>query len=376
VSKLLLNRVLPLCLFTFVALRSVAACPDFAMSTFASGTTRPSKVFTGDFNNDGHADILAASLYQAAIHLGRGDGTFRAPQIYQTVDAMFDLATVDLNKDGKLDFVSVNYTPSTISIFIGNGDGTFTFQHWPSFSKVTRIDVGDFTGDGNPDLVIWPASAGDLRVIAAYGTVAIESKTINTWIPGYVSTIAVMDANDDGKSDLLVFREDTLSTFLNTGAGKFSSSAEVHNIGNARSARIVDVDGDGIRDVVAGTVGTADITVHLGKGNGVFGDAKRFGFPIYAWDIQLADFDGDGKLDVAARSGLPTGVAILHGFGDGTFAAPVQFPITPTPSHLATADFDGDGRPDLIAPIIDTNMLTLMLNRSRCAPTRRRSVQH
>ena len=64
-------------------------------------------------------------------------------------------AQADLNGDGKLDLVSVNFNDGTASVYLGNGDGTFQTQKTYNVgSAVTSIAIADFNGDGIPDLAV------------------------------------------------------------------------------------------------------------------------------------------------------------------------------------------------------------------------------
>src|SRR5882724_11055290 len=83
-------------------------------------------VAIGDFNGDGVAD-LAVTNYGAdtvSVLLGNGDGTFRAAAPV-AVDTPTSVAVGDFNGDGKSDLVVTNYGSSTVSVLLGNGDGTF-----------------------------------------------------------------------------------------------------------------------------------------------------------------------------------------------------------------------------------------------------------
>ena len=96
---------------------------------YATGT-RPTYVAVGDFNGDGKLDLVVANQFSntVSILLGNGDGTFRPKVDYVTgsygSDAIF-VAVGDLNGDGKLDLVVANQFSNTVSILLGNGDGTF-----------------------------------------------------------------------------------------------------------------------------------------------------------------------------------------------------------------------------------------------------------
>jgi hypothetical protein len=129
-------------------------------STFATGND-PWAIVAADFNGDGKLDLAIANQGGSTltILLGNGDGTF-TPSSGSPVAVgrnPYALAAADLNSDGKLDLVVANSTDSTLSILLGNGDGTFT----PAASSPvalpsppTSIAVGDFNGSGRLGLAV------------------------------------------------------------------------------------------------------------------------------------------------------------------------------------------------------------------------------
>src|SRR5215472_14825544 len=65
------------------------------------------------------------------------------------------VALADLNNDGKLDAVTANYGAGSVSVLLGNGDGTFqAAQNIPVGANASTVAVGDFNGDGIPDLAV------------------------------------------------------------------------------------------------------------------------------------------------------------------------------------------------------------------------------
>src|SRR5207249_3303568 len=92
--------------------------------------TALSSLAVGDFNRDGNPDLVATGplLFELAVFLGNGDGTFR-PRVDYSVPQGSAVIVADFNEDGKLDLAVAHGSAGSVSkgvaIFPGNGDGTF-----------------------------------------------------------------------------------------------------------------------------------------------------------------------------------------------------------------------------------------------------------
>ena len=120
-------------------------------------------VAPGDFNGDGNADLVSVSDSVAVLR-GRGDGTFDAPILHPANGTVHTgVATADFNADGKLDAVVANGDASTVSLMLGNGDGTLIYAGaFATGASPSGVTVGDFDGDGRPDVAV--ANAGSYTV--------------------------------------------------------------------------------------------------------------------------------------------------------------------------------------------------------------------
>src|SRR5262245_32432137 len=115
----------------------------------------PSAVVTGDFNGDGRLDIAVANetISTMSILLGNGDGTFQPAQNFAGGGGPRSLAVGDFNGDGKLDLVTANF--NDVSVLLGNGNGTFQAPtNIPFGTNPESVAVGDFHGDGQLDLAV------------------------------------------------------------------------------------------------------------------------------------------------------------------------------------------------------------------------------
>src|SRR2546425_244962 len=124
-------RLAPLALLTSGALaaipRTSQAAPLFAAPflSFDAGSS-PISLAIGDLNEDGKPDLAVANLSAntVSVLLGNGDGTFGAKTDYGTRSNPNSVAIGDLNGDGKPDLAVANYSSNTVSVLLGNGDGT------------------------------------------------------------------------------------------------------------------------------------------------------------------------------------------------------------------------------------------------------------
>ncbi len=328
----------------------------------------PIFVAAGDFNGDGKLDLAVAnkSSNTVSILLGNGDGTFAAQTTSPTGTNPFSIAIGDFNGDGKLDLAVANQFIDTVSILLGNGDGTFVTQTttYPTGRDPESIATGDFNGDGKLDLVVANAGNNKVSILLGQGDGTFGTQTTYPAGPGPIS-VATGDFNGDGKLDLAVVNLpiDTVTILLGQGNGMFVTQADFFAGTVPGSVAIGDFNGDGKLDLAVTNNGFGNaVRILLGQGDGAFvTQTTTYATGPSPGSIAIGDFNGDGKLDLAVNNNGSNTVSILLGNGDGTFGPQTTGLTGNNPTWVVIGDFNGDGKLDLAAPNLNSSTVSILL---------------
>ena len=173
-------------------------------TTYAVGNG-PTAIVAGDFSHDGRLDLAVANYDSSylSLLLGNGDGTFSAANTYSVGGGVNSLDVGDYNGDGNLDLAAVNESNPTISILLGNGDGTF--QAAPIYYvavNASRAASADFNGDGNLDLAL--TTGGSISVLLGNGNGTFLPEQNSGVTMASADAVAVGNFGGDGLPDLAV----------------------------------------------------------------------------------------------------------------------------------------------------------------------------
>jgi hypothetical protein len=339
-----------------------------AGSSYPTGN-RPRGIVTGDFNGDGKLDLAIANSADQTltILLGNGDGTFTPISSAPPTGAFpTQLVAADFNGDGKLDLAVVNLcgtdtincpplgnsVPGTLTILLGNGDGTFTpAASSPSTgNQPSYITAGDFNSDGLIDLAVSNAGSNSISILMGNGDGKFTPATTSLTTASQPQGIVTGDFNGDGALDLAVVTPyaGTFAVFLNQGCAKVAAAnctfaQRPFGFGsntNPVAIATADMNGDGILDIVTANTSPNSISVMLGDGSGMFTqvvllDSQAFNIFPNPNSVVIADFNGDGRLDVAA-----TGTS--NGYPLSWYSVLLQSPVasvTLTPSSGSASTY-------------------------------------
>ena len=331
--------------------------------------SEPWSVAVGDFNGDGKPDLAVTNLItdNVSVLLGNGDGTFQTAVDYGTGIEPFSVAVGDFNGDGKLDLVVANGggRSNNVSVLLGKGDGTFqTAVNYGSGIEPFWVTVGDFNGDGIPDLAVANWYSGTMSVLLGKGDGTFLA-AVNYGTGSEPVLVAVGDFNGDGIPDLATanLNSNNISVLLGKGDGTFLAAVNYSVGTDPTSVAVGDFNGDGIPDLAVTYLAVGGgVAIFLGRGDGTFLAPVTYAAGTTPNSVTVGDFNGDGIPDLAVANENTNNVSVLLGNGDGTFQAAANFGADSGSRLVAVGDFNGDGKLDLAVANYKSDNVSILLN--------------
>lgn len=194
-------------------------CPPGSLNYATPDSSK--NILDTDFNGDQKMDLAvtsAASRY-VSILLGDGKGLF-SPAPTPNISAGNTPSSIvagDTNGDKKVDLVLVNTGDSTVSVLLGDGQGSFSAaKNFAAGSTPYEVVLADIDGDRQLDLAIASGDDNTVRVLRGdgkgnFGTAAVLATDKNP------RSVAVADFNGDKRLDLVTgnYSGDSVSVLLN-----------------------------------------------------------------------------------------------------------------------------------------------------------------
>lgn len=295
--------------------------------TFPTGEV-PTSVVTADFNKDGFDDIAVTTsgvgdIGKLYIFFSNKQGGFNQSQVFNLSTSSPLIATVVLSSNNTLANLSVMDERNKVTYnFLNNGSGTFS-QVSTLPSDPSSIASGNFRGNGKTDLVFANPKLSVLSIFYGNGdgTFTPGPQIATSPQPTYVAT---GDVNNDGLDDIVVSYAlgDQIKVFLNNGSGNFTE-AGTYPVGTFPNAIAVgDLSNNGFQDIAVANVMSNEVSVLLNRGAaspGTFQNPVNYAVSNAPVSLTLGDFNGTGGLDIATANEASSTVSLLLNNGDGTF---------------------------------------------------------
>lgn len=330
----------------------------------------PACIASGDFDGDGKPDLVSVNdtLNTFSVFRNTSSGgliSLSAKLDFSTGNKPYSVAVGDLDGDGKQDIAVANGQSNTISVFRNNstGPGNISFTDkldLASGSAPFCVAIGDFDGDGKPDLAS-TASNNRISIFQNYSTPGSFSFSLKTDFVTGTSPywIAVGDLNNDGKPELATANATTVNSISvlpnNSSPGNISFGAklDIDGGGYAYSIALGDIDNDNKPDLIA--VGeNPNVAVLLNRSNGAgnitFAPRAGFSTGSASFGVSLSDIDGDGKPDIAVSNTNSNTISILRNTsstGFVNFDQRKDYTVGTNPWGSVIVDLDCDGKPEI-----------------------------
>ncbi|MTI38156.1 FG-GAP repeat domain-containing protein, partial [Fulvivirga lutimaris] len=392
----------------------------YSSSTHATGTS-PKYIEIVDIDNNTYNDILISHPFNdevSILHNENGTDSFTSSSISVSDNPRF-IRTHYIDDDNILDLV-VNTQLNVMSIYIGNGDGSFSFDGTTGFSAdIGTFEFIDFDLNGKVDAIATLFNEDQLEILngnnaGGFGPLKID-------IPSYaLNTLANYDVNGDGNEDLVIANQfayaasnHILTVVHGDGNGgfNFDQNLFIGSVSDITSIKFDFLNDDTNIDIAALTTSSGDVSILYGDGTGNFDDLNiievganptsmiienlnnddykdiitndrnsnnftiLFGDELSQYssnstistsnssDFGLVDFNNDSKLDIINSSHSDLNLNFYEGLGNGNFLSPTEI-NTEDEKYvwIEFSDIDGDGDKDLIGAGYFTDTFSIFLN--------------
>jgi hypothetical protein len=244
-------------------------CPETHLHTVWDEEQKGTLEGTGGASS-ARPDLVLSNFMESAVKVFRNDGAgqFTYLGAFPTGPSPAALALADVNGDGNLDVITANSASGvgSVSVLLGNGNGTFGAAINSAAGRdPSAVAVGDFDGDGKPDLAVTNYATGTVTVLLGNGNGTFQPG-VSYPVGPHPTSVAVADFNGDGELDLVTANEGdgTVSLLLGNGNGTFRSQ-RVYMAGSANShpsaIAVGDFNGDGLPDLAVALADSNQVAI-------------------------------------------------------------------------------------------------------------------
>ncbi|HEY6903444.1 MAG TPA: FG-GAP-like repeat-containing protein, partial [Candidatus Acidoferrales bacterium] len=257
-----------------------AASVAAPLTNYAAGNT-PAFVATADLRGNSINDLILANAADNTVSVlrGNGDGTFGAQTTFATgttpvwiASGQFNNGSTAANSDNILDLAVADKDANTISILLGKGDGTFQpkidIPTGRAPVSVIAANFHDSTGTGFLDLAVANQDDNSISIFQGNGDGTFQApELIQLPVGSSPAALAARDLNGDSHADLVVADRghNTISVFLGNGDGTFQNRTDYPTGDAPVSVAFGDFNADGAEDIAVANLNGNSVTVYYNQ---------------------------------------------------------------------------------------------------------------
>lgn len=306
-----------------------------------------------DLDGDQNLDLVVAShdAGTLSVYGGEGDGSFLWWSTHVVGAGPVAAAVGDFDGVDGLDLATADEDSHTVSVLLSDGSGSYydavTYPVGLSPIGILAVVLNP-AGGGHTDLVVANQGDATVSVLSGWGD-GTFADAVNYVTGNGPMHLVDGDLNDDGLTDVLTADgwDGTVSCLLGDGLGGLLSRVVSATGPTPAGVTVADYDGDTILDLTVADTSTNCLVPMHGTGTGAFVMGTPVATGAAPLDTVMGDFNGDGLQDVAVTNATGGSVTILLGDGLGGFANSGDQSTGGTPGTIAVGDFNGDGILDL-----------------------------
>jgi FG-GAP-like repeat len=299
----------------------------------------PEKILVGDYNNDGHIDVLLYAHNTPGILplIGNGKGRFTLGKIIAPDNAIGAADFAHVNNDNLIDLIVWDWVKSELHVLYGVGKGRFIDQSvFPVQGDVDALVATSIVREHSFDLMLKMTNPSGFQIWEGndYGDFQLKDHIA---VVGRIIDFGIADVNNDGLNDIIVsVNPASLQVVFNNDGDAFSERVEYASGSDPQNVFVISPQSGNPKDcIVFDRNGQQFIVYRNAMRLSVMADSMQIATGIFPTEIVANDFNRDGISDIALINKKSQSVSLYFGQKSAAPSGPFSYSLTDKPSHIA-----------------------------------------